>query len=279
MLKLRFSTVLFICILTISVSAEQFGYAFSDKDTLSYTLSADSRVDLTKLGVIATILQITNLSQNTYIAADITRESVSKSGVNSIKALFRQVSLVMIKNDSISTSDGSNWGEIKPGAIHRFSITADGDIQKAPSDGGQLNSSMIAFWQFLFPKFAGASIEKGSIWVDTIKFPLQMAGVAPTEVLCRLIFTSAGKDTKAAGSVAKIDYTLEGSSAQNKNLYISGVGYIRFDRKKGRLLENSCDFEMRGMIDLTTMGLPAELNSSLPLLIKSKATAKLQNAN
>lgn len=279
MLKLKFLIVIVICILAISASAEQFSYAFSEKDTLSYTLSADSRVDLTKLGVLAAILQVTNLSQNTYIAADITRESVSKSGVNLIKTLFRRVSLVMIKNDSISTSDGSNWGEIKPGAIQHFSMTANGHIEQVLSKNSQINPSMIALWQILFPRFPNHSVNKGSSWADTIKFPLQMAGTAPTEVECRLTYTPVGNDNRVTGSVDKIDYILEGSSAQNKNLYISGAGYIRFDKKKGRLLENNCEFEMRGMIDLTTMGLPAELNSTLPLLIKSKATAKLQNAN
>jgi len=279
MIKMMFSIALIICSMAIGSSAERINYRFSDKDTLSYTLSADSRVDLNKLGAIAAILQITNLSQNTYIAADLTREAAGKSGDSSIKALFRQVSLVMIKNDSVTTSNGSNWGGIKPGGIHRFTMAANGKIQPTAAKIGQLNSSMIALWQFLFPLFPDHPIETESNWVDTIKFPLQMAGVAPTEVVCKLTYTYIGKDTKEASSAQKINYSLEGSSPQNKNLHISGVGHIRFDNKKGRLLENNCDFEMQGMVDLTTMGLPAELNSSLPLLIKSKATAKLQNAN
>lgn len=279
MIKMKFSIVFIICLLAISVSAERFNYVFVDKDTLSYTLTADSRVDLNRLGAIAAILQITNLSQNTYIAADLTRESADKSGDNSLKALFRQVSLVMIKNDSITTSNGSNWGGIKPGAIHRFTIGPNGKIRPLVSKNGQLNAGMIALWQFLFPIFPSHAIDKENSWSDTIKFPLQMSGVAPSDVICKINYTYIGKDTKAPGSVERFDYTLEGSSPQNKNLHISGVGHIRFDRQKGQLLENSCDFDMQGMVDLTTMGLPAELNSSLPILIKSKATAKLQNAN
>jgi|GEM_PF-3266383 hypothetical protein len=275
MIKLKFPIVFIVCLLAIPVSAEKFSYTFSNKDTLSYALSADSRVDLNKLGAIAAILQISNLSQNTYIVADLTREEADKSGGCLIKALFRQVSLVMIKNDSVHASSVSNWGEIKPGAIHRFSMAADGKIQPVLSKSGQLKADMIALWQFIFPIFPGRSLAEKHNWADTVKFPFQMTGTAPIEVICKINYTYVGKD----GNADNFEYSLQGESPQNKNLYISGAGHIRFDNRKGRLLENSCDFEMRGMIDLTTMGLPAELNSSLPLSIKSKAIAKLQNAN
>jgi hypothetical protein len=277
MFKMKF--VFIICMLPVLVSAERLGYTFTQKDTLSYTLSADSRVDLEKLGAIAAILQITNLSQNTYIAADLTSESSNKTGENSIKALFRQVSLVMIKNDSVTTSNGSNWGGIKPGSIHRFTVAQNGKVRPVAAKSGQLNSSMIALWQFLLPMFPSRSIDKEDNWADTIKFPLQISGMAQSEVVCKLNYTYIGKDSKSPSAIDRIDYTLEGNSAQNKNLHISGVGHIRFNRAKGQLVENNCDFEMQGMVDLTTMGLPAALNSSLPILIKSKATAKLQNAN
>jgi hypothetical protein len=259
--------------------AERFNYSFAEKETLTYILTADSHVDLNKLGAIAAILQITNLSQNTYIAADLTTESTNKNGESSQKALFRQVSLVMIKNDSIQTSNGSSWGGIKPGSIHRFGVAQNGKINPVMGKSGQVNPSMYALWQFLLPVFPSRAIDKEDGWVDTVKFPLQISGMAPCEVVCRLNFTYVGKDSKSSGAIDRFEYAIAGNSPQNKNLQITGVGHIRFDRAKGQLIENNCDFEMQGMVDLTTMGLPAELNSSLPLLIKSKASAKLQNAN
>jgi hypothetical protein len=279
MFKLKSLFAFGICLLPVLVSAERISYTFSEKDTLSYTLSADSHVDLQKLGAIAAILQITNLSQNTYIAADLTREAANKNGDSSLKALFRQVSLVMIKNDSVTTSNGSSWGGIRPGSIHRFGLATNGKVSPIPGKTGQLNASAIALWQFLFPLFPAKSIDKEDTWADTIKFPLQISGMAPSEVVCKINYTYVGKDSKSPAGVDRVDYTLEGNSLQNKNLRISGVGFIRFNKTKGQLIENNCDFDMQGMVDLTTLGLPAELNSSLPILIKSKASAKLQNAD
>jgi hypothetical protein len=273
----RLIVLLLIIGLPVMAEAEKFKYAFAKNDTLTYTINANSHVDLSKVATIATVLQITNLSQNTYLGADLTVESLGKDGEAAIKSLFRQVSLVMIKNDSIQTSNGSNWGGLKQGTIHNFRINPAGEIQSAATRPGTFDSQMITFWQMVLPAIPARSLDKGESWIDSVSFPLEISGMVPARVVCKMNYTYAGRDATPGKGHDRFDYTIEGSSAQNRNLHILGKGYFQFDKSAGRLLTNNCDFEMQGMIDLAQLGLPAELNASLPLAVKTQAIIKLQN--
>ena len=271
--------LLLICFLPGYAMAEKFKYVFNKSDTLSYTVAANSHVDLTKIGAIAAVFQITNLSQNTFLGVDLTVESLTKNSEATIKALFKQVSLVMIKNDSVMTSDGSNWGGLKQGTIHNFAINPEGRIQPLAAKSGAVNPDMLILWQILLPQLPTRSINKGESWVDSVVFPLAITGMPPARVVCKMNYTYFGNESNNSKRFDRFDYTIEGTSAQNKSIHISGKGLVQFDNETGKLFANNCEFEMQGAIDLALLGLPAELNASLPLTVKTQATVKLQNEN
>jgi hypothetical protein len=258
-------------LLTQSALAEKFRYNYTQDDTLNYSLSADGQLDLSKVAAMAAMLQLSNLSENIFLNTELSAISVTKDGDAAIRAVNKKLSVVMIKNDSLRKVDNADLGYLKPGTTFNFKINPEGKITPVSGKGGYTDKSILGIWQTLLPAFPSQSIESGHRWVDSASYQAGYSGTTPVNVVCQINYTYIGAD--------RFDYIIEGKSPQNASLHLAGNGYFTFDKKRGRLITNTCDLELKGFIDVTQFGLPKDLAANLPLAIKAQVIFKLLDEN
>jgi hypothetical protein len=254
--------------LTQTAFAEKFQYRYAGGDMASYSMTANGQLDLSKIAAIAAMLQITNLSENIYLVTELSAQTAAKDGSAEMKAINKQLSVVMIKNDSLRKIDNADWSYLKPGTTFNFNIDPAGRITPIKSKGVYTDKSILGVWQMLLPSFPAGSIDAGLSWTDSVVYQAGYKGTTPVNLLCHINYTYTGGD--------RFDYTLDGKSVQNANLHLSGKGHFTFDKMRGLLTANTCDLDLRGFVDLTQFGISSDLAANFPLAVKAQVVFKLQ---
>ena len=267
--------VVFLCSLVISsaYAGETFRYKYKPNELLSYAVTIDSDLEIHELGSLAQMLNLDKIKHNVNIQIDLMIKSVNGDGSAALKAVFRQISIVMIAGDSVFTDNGEKWGALKPGSAYEYTVSSRGEIisfSGSDSAAARQGKEMI---QRFFPVFPEKAIDTDFQWIDSLIFEIEMPGEMPSKVLAQMNYTYVGELTKTNH---QFKFATKGASSGEESIQLSGDGLINFDNSTGRLQENSGDFIIDANVNLAAFGLPSGLGS-VPVNIKSKIDIKLND--
>ncbi len=262
---------------SIGAAGELFRYDFSRNDALSYKISINSKIEFSELGGLAQLLNINKINHNVYIDTDLEVESIDSDGNALIKAVFRKISMIAIIGDSVFTDDGSNWGALKTGSEYKFTMAPNGEIIDAYGQDSLMTRQGGQLLQRFFPVFPENAVEPGHTWSDSLNFEVEMSGNQPVEVLSQIAYYYIGNENGGDSSWHYFEFSINGSSLNQKSIVLSGEGFFYFDINRGKIIENSGDLAIDALLDLAAFGLPAGLGSGVPASIQSEIEIKLND--
>jgi len=186
-----------------------------------------------------------------------------------MKATFRRASLVLIAGDSVYTDNGEGWGIYKPGSEYSFMITTAGELYDFLGPDSLLSAQNADMMQRFFPLLPANSIEDGHIWDETMKFDLLLTGRPPVEVTALIRYVYRGRADSDRQDTFRFDYNVEGMAADS-SAHLAGSGSILFDNRRGLQLENTGDFIINAVLDVSMFGIPIKIKSGVPVEINSR---------
>lgn len=276
-MKRLFVVLLMLVAITTAEATEKFRYKFAKGDSIDYSISIDSRFYFPELGGLASLLNLEGTSQNIEIMTELAIDSVDVDGRASVRAVFRNISMVAVAGDSVFTDDGSSWGAINPGSEYNLIIDPDGEIIDAIGPDSVAVRQGVELMQRLFTVFPDVAIEEGYRWSDSLTFDVEVAQGKSVEISCQITYIYVGKDSDLGGIRHRFDYTVGGVSDDGGDLRLTGDGFFYFDENGGRITENSGAYNIDALIGLAAFGLPQGFGNGIRVNIKSDVLIKSTN--
>lgn len=259
---------------SVASAGTKFRYNYQEGTTLRYQVMINSKIKFEQLGSLAQLLNLDNVSNNVEMYVDLNVITVGSEGTALVNVEFSKISMVTVAGDSVFTDNGSNWGAIKPGSMYSIEINKNGEIMNDDQIDSLGGRQAVQLVQRFFPQFPDSEIEPGYEWSDSLDFDLQMPGEKTTEIQSQMSYLYVNK---IVGNGYQFDYQASGKSHDARKIDLQGDGNINFDNKEGQLDENSGNFQIDALLELSSLGFPQGLGT-IPVHIDSNIEIKLNNA-
>ena len=268
--------LIFFGTFSVCTAGESFKYNFEKNDTILYIFKMNSRLKLLEYESLARLFNLENINHNVNINIDLITESIDSDNNTTIKAIMRKVSAVLIAGDSVYLDDGTNWGAVKPGSEYSFVITPKGEIIDFTGPDSTITKQGVQTIQRFFPIFPSKSIDTGYSWVDSLSFELVFPDGKPAEIRSQLMYRYDGIKVETDNNIHQFGFQVDGLSDDSTGQF-SGEGSFYFNKKQGRIVKNSGNYNINANIDLAAFGLPKGLGSDVPVNIKSEIITEINN--
>lgn len=270
--NIKYVIIIFLtCLFLFQTCAagEKFRYIFSENDTLDYTIKINSRIEFKEHKSLAQLFNLDNMTHDVNIKIELITESVTADKNASIKAIFRQISSVMIAGDSVFIDDGSKWGALKPGSEYVFIITPRGEIIDFYGEDTTVARQGMKTIKLFFPTFPKDAINENYSWDDSLNFEFQTQKNKLTEIHSQIAYVYKGIGADNFNNSYHFGFTADGISS-DKLVSINGDAEFYINKTNSWIIQSSGDFNIDALLSLSDFGFSEGIGSNIPINIQSK---------